>query len=104
MGIGYLEVTVKISEGIKVKEHTTLTEISGSSARFITQQADRYFPGRMLEMTIYLPVTNEVRACMMGKATVTRVEPVNNSVAVSFDAPLLFDRADAKTQRRDFQE
>jgi hypothetical protein len=27
LGIGYLEETVEISEGIKVKEHTTLKEI-----------------------------------------------------------------------------
>jgi len=97
-----MEVTAEISEGIKVKEHTTLNGISRSSARFITQQADRYFPGQQLEMTIYLPVTNEVRACMKGKAIVVRVESLSNSVAVSFDAPLLFERADVKTQGSDF--
>ena len=103
-----LEVSAKDSEGKEFNEKTVLNDISGEGAKFITQQAGKYFPGQSLEMTIYLPGTNEVKADMRGKATVVRVDPSSNSgigeksqemsIAVKFDAPLHFERIDVKKE------
>jgi len=103
-----LEVSAKDSEGKEFNEKTVLKDISGEGAKFITQQAGKYFPGQSLEVTIYLPGTNDVKADMRGKATVVRVDPSSNSgigeksqemsIAVTFDTPLHFERVNVKTQ------
>jgi hypothetical protein len=103
-----LEVASEDREGKRFNERTILKDISGEGARFITQQADKYFPGQSLEMTIYLPGTNEVKADMRGKATVIRIDPSSNSgsgekiremcIAVTFDTPLHFERVDTKKE------
>lgn len=103
-----LEVSAKDSEGNKYKEKTVLKDISGDGAKFITQQAGKYFPGQSLEMTIYLPGPNDVKADMRGKATVVRVDPSSNSglgeksqemsIAVTFDTPLHFERVEIKKE------
>jgi len=97
-----LEVASEDREGNKFKERTVLKDISGEGARFITQQAGKYFPGQSLEMTIYLPGTNEVKADMRGTATVIRIDPLNDSektnkspegcIAVKFETHLNFAR------------
>ena len=103
-----MEVTAEDSEGKKYQENTVLKDISGEGARFITQQADKYFLGQSLELTIHLPDSDEVEACMIGKATVIRldspgdlgVEDKNKDVyiAVTLDTPLRFERVDVKTR------
>jgi hypothetical protein len=103
-----LEVSAKDSEGKEFDEKTVLNDISGEGAKFITQQAGKYFPGQSLEMTIYLPGPNDVKADMRGKATVVRIDPSSNSgmedkskevcIAVKLDAPLHFERVNVKTQ------
>ena len=102
-----LEVSSEDSEGKEFNERTVLNDISGDGAKFITQQARKYFPGQSLEMTIYLPGPNDVKADMRGKATVVRIDPSGNSgigeksqemsIAVTFDNPLHFERDDMKT-------
>ncbi len=102
-----LEVASEDSEGNKFSDRAVLKDISGEGARFITQEADKYFAGQSVEMTIYLPGTNEVKADMRGTATVIRIDPSSNSVsgekiremciAVTFDTPLHFERDDVKT-------
>jgi len=101
-----LEVAGEDSEGNKFNERTVLKDISREGARFITQEAGKYFPGQSVEMTIYLPGTNEVKADMRGTATVIRIDPSSNSgsgekiremcIAVTFDTPLHFERVDVK--------
>jgi len=103
-----LEVSSEDSEGREFNERTVLKDISGDGAKFITQQARKYFPGQSLEMTIYLPGPNDVKADMRGKATVVRIDPSSNSgiseksqemsIAVTFDAPLHFERVDIKKE------
>ena len=103
-----MEVATEDIEGKKFNEKTMLKDISGEGAKFITQQARKYFPGQSLEMTIYLPGTNDVKADMRGKATVVRIDSPSNSglgeksqemsIAVTFDTPLHFERVDVKTQ------
>jgi len=101
-----MEVAAKDSEGKKYQENTVLKDISGEGAKFITQQAGKYFPGQSLELTIHLPDSDEVKARMRGKATVIRLDPSSNSVidgksqtisiAVKLDTPLHFERDDVK--------
>jgi c-di-GMP-binding flagellar brake protein YcgR len=103
-----VEVAAKDSEGKKYQENTVLKDISGGGARFITQQADKYFLGQSLELTIHLPDSDEVKARMRGKATVIRLDPSSNSmidgksqtvsIAVKLDTPLYFERDDVKMQ------
>ena len=103
-----LEVSAKDGEGKEFNEKTMLEDISGEGAKLITQQAGKYFPGQSLEMTIYLPGPNDVKADMRGKATVIRIDPSSNSgiseksqemsIAVTFDAPLHFERVNIKKE------
>jgi hypothetical protein len=103
-----MEVAAKDSEGKKYQENTVLKDISGEGARFITQQAGKYFLGQSLELTIHLPNSDEVKARMRGKATVIRLDPSSNSVtdgksqtiniAFKLDTPLHFERDDVNVQ------
>lgn len=102
-----LEVVSEDSEGKKFNDKTMLKNISGGGAKFITQQADKYFLGQSLEMTIYLPSADEIRAYMSGTARVVRIDTAGNEegidrksqgvgIAVRFDTPLNFERVDLK--------
>jgi len=103
-----MEVAATDSEGKKSKENTVLKDISGEGAKFITQQAGKYFLGQSLELTIHLPGNAEVKARMRGKATVIRLDPLSNSeidgksqtmsIAIKLDTPLRFERDDVKMQ------
>jgi hypothetical protein len=103
-----MEVAAEDSEGERYKEKTVLKDISGNGAKFITQQARKYFPGQSLEMTIYLPGTNDVKADMRGTATVVRIDSLSNSgiggksremcIAVKLETPLKFQRVDVKKE------
>ncbi len=103
-----LEVSAADNEGKRFNENTVLQNISGGGAKFITKQTDKYFLGQLLEMTIYLPGTGDVKAYMNGKATVVRIDPSSNSgigkknreigLAVKLEAPLYFERVDMKIQ------
>lgn len=93
-----LEVSAEDIEGNKYDDKTVLKNISGGGAKFITRQSAKYFLGQSLEITIYLPGTNDVNAHMRGKATVVRTYSPSDSgvgekrkgtgIAVRFDAPL----------------
>lgn len=101
-----MEVAAEDIEGKKFNEKTMLKNISGGGAKFITQQAGKYFPGQSLEMTIYLPGSDEVKACMIGTATVLRIDPSSNKnigeksqgvgIGVRFDTSLRFERVKVK--------
>jgi hypothetical protein len=95
-----IEVSGKDNDGRTHKEKTTLQDISGEGAKFITQHPDRYFQGQNLELVIYLPGTNEVKAQMRGKARVVRIGDSENiaegggiSIAVKLFTSLQFKRA-----------
>jgi len=103
-----MEVSTEDIEGKKYKENTVLKDISGEGARFITQQVGKYFLGQSLELTIHLPGSDEVKACMIGKATVLRIDSPTDSkiehksqetfIAIKLAAPLRFERDDVKMQ------
>ncbi len=104
-----LKVSAEDNNGTKFEEQTVLQDISGGGARFISQQAGKYFPGQLLDLIIYLPGTDDVKAHMCGKATVIRIVSAGvleinekNSklgIAVKFVSFLLFER-DTKTVLR----
>ena len=89
-------------EGKKIKDRCVLKNVSGSGAQFFTQQYDIYFPGQLLDITIFLPKTSEVEAHMQTKATVIRVDRPADSekknknrgcgIAVRFNTRLNFER------------
>jgi hypothetical protein len=98
-----IEFTVKVatedSDGKEYEEQTVLMDISGAGARFITREAEKYFPGQLLEMTICLPGTKGIKAHMRARATVVRVDASSGTsdVAVKLDESLRFERLDVKT-------
>jgi len=104
-----MEVAAKDSKGEKYKDNSVLENISGEGAKFITQQADKYFLGQSLELLIHLPDNDEVKARMRGKATVIRLDPSSSSVtndksdtmsiAVKLDTPLHFERDEPNMQK-----
>lgn len=100
-----LEVIAKDSKGNKFTDKTALKDISGEGAKFMTRQTNKYIPGQSLELTIFLPGTNDVKAQMRGKASVVRIETYRNkdieesgvtAIALILDIPLSFERLDKK--------
>lgn len=97
-----LKVSAEDNEGKKFDEKAVLQDISGGGARFISQQAGKYFPGQLLDLIIYLPGTDDVKSYMNGKATVVRINPADNSgiseksrgisIAVKLDTLLYLER------------
>ena len=104
-----LEVSGLDDEGKRFNEKAVLKNISGGGAKFITKQSARYFLCQPLEMTIYLPGTDDVKAHMRGDATVVRIDSPSRSgvevknegldIAVKFATPLKFKRFDLKTDK-----
>jgi len=97
-----LEVYSEDVEGKKFEDKADLKDVSGGGAKFLTQKFDMYFPGQLLEITIFLPGTDEMEAHMKAKATVVRIDPSNDSekdnksqgrgISVKFEARLNFER------------
>jgi len=97
-----LEVYSEDVEGKKFEEKAVLGDVSGGGAKFLTKKSDMYFPGQLLEITVFLPGTDEMEAHMKAKATVVRIDPSNDSeknnksrehcIAVKFIAHLNFER------------
>ena len=102
-----MEVAAEDMEGGKYKEKVVLRDVSGEGAKFVTQQADKYFPDQLLEIIIYLPGTDDVKAHMRGRAKVRRIDLQSGSgigekseetgIAVKIDTRLYFERDDVKT-------
>lgn len=98
-----LKVSARDIEGNKYIDNTVLRDVSGGGAKFITRQPDKYFLGQPLEITIYLPRTDDVHAYLKGTATVVRTyikktpgaveDSEGMGVAVSFDDPLKIHNA-----------
>jgi hypothetical protein len=102
-----LEVSSRNVDGKKLEDTVVSKEFSGQGATFLTQKADIYFPGQILELSVLLPETDKMQLCMMKTiATVIRIEPLKDSmnayeksdctIAVEFKAGLKFERIDKK--------
>lgn len=102
-----LEVTGEDIAGNKYKDTADLKNISGGGANFITQLFDKYFPGQPLELTFYLPGTDELEACLRGNAMIVWIDSPSDSgignnsgemvVAVELDTPLKFEKFEIQT-------
>ncbi len=103
-----LEVSSRNVDGEKLVDTVLSKEFSGQGAMFLTQKADIYFPGQILDLTVLLLETDEMQICMKTNATVIRIELLKDSmnayenrgctVAVEFKAGLKLERVDKKIQ------
>ncbi len=83
-------------------EQTVLRDISGGGALFVTSNAEYYYPGQMLKISIMLDGVGDVRARIRAEATVIRIHrgkaPARSAgeagIAVQFDRSFEFDRVD----------
>jgi hypothetical protein len=101
-----LEVSSRDVDGKKLEDTVVSKEFSGQGATFLTQKADIYFPGQILELTVLLPETDKMQFCMKTNATVIRIKPLKDSmnayenrdciIAVDFKAGLKLERVDKK--------
>jgi len=97
-----LEVYSEDVEGKKFEDKAILEDISGGGAKFLAQKSDMYFPGQLLEITIFLPGTDEMEAHMKAKATVVRIDPPDDSekdnksrgrdIAIKFETRFNFEK------------
>ena len=104
-----IEITAKDITGETYRDMSILQNISSGGANFITQKADKYYQGQKLELKIYLPGTDEVKACIKGPATVVRTESMQNSppdqnvvqkeIAVVIEMALQFERIDLNKEK-----
>lgn len=85
------------------QEKAVLKDISGGGALFASSNPENYYPGQLLNISIMLDGTNDVRARVQAEATVIRIhrnetaggEPEQQAaVAVQFDRSFEFERID----------
>ena len=96
-----IEVACQDRDAQAYGEKTVLQDISGEGVTFLSSQSERYFMGQPLELRIWLPGNDEVKAAMKGNAKVVRIGPCSNKdlrgrssaicVAVELDEPLHFE-------------
>lgn len=101
-----IELSAEDSMGNAYMDKAVLQDISGGGVKFIVRNADKYFSGQFLKITIYLPGTDEIKAFMSGKATVIRVctsisleigeKRQGVGIAVKLDEALHFERPNVK--------
>ena len=84
-----IEVSFRDVNGIKLEDTVATKEFSGEGATFLTQKAEIYFPGLVLELTVVLPETDGMKPCMKAQASVKRIEPVRDSINASEDSGII---------------
>ena len=92
-----LKVSAKNIHGKIFRDAGVLNDVSGEGAKFSTQNIEQYYPGQLLTVSIVLPGTDHVSAHMKTRASVTRIEPGDetgnaSTVAVRFKTHLTFER------------
>lgn len=101
------DFTIKICSNNHKKERfeekAVLKNISGSGACFATKKSENYYLGQSVEINIFMPESDDVKALMSGTGTVVRIEkPSSNSnssekrqltdIAITLDNPILLQR------------
>ena len=86
----------------EIHDRAALKDVSGSGAMFITHMPTKYYLGQILTLTIFLAGTDEVSACMRGKASVVRIHQLKTDdvniakdtkgIGVKFNEPFDFKR------------
>ncbi len=102
-------VSVIDSDDHQGSERSELHDVSGGGAMFISHLPEKYYPGQLLKLDIFLAGTEDVRACIKTEASVVRVhqleaddqeEPgVKTGIAVKFHKPFEFERIDGFISR-----
>ncbi|MBC2716433.1 MAG: PilZ domain-containing protein [Desulfobacteraceae bacterium] len=85
-------------------ERSELHDVSGGGAMFISRLPERYYPGQLLKLDIFLAGTEDVRACIKTEASVVRIHQIElndleeadtkTGIAVKFHTPFEFERID----------
>ena len=100
------EVAVSLidSDGHRIRERSELHDVSGGGAMFISRMPEKYYPGQLLKLDIFLAGTQDVRACVKTEASVVRIHRIETDdekesglktgVAVKFNKPFEFERID----------
>ncbi|MCD6584765.1 MAG: PilZ domain-containing protein [Desulfobacteraceae bacterium] len=97
------EVIVSVLDGDAHhdSERSELHDVSGGGAMFISCLSERYYPGQILKLDIFLAGTEDVRACIKAEASVVRIHQFEangqekTGVAVKFHKPFEFERMDS---------
>ena len=86
-------------------ERSELHDVSGGGAMFVTRSPERYYPGQLLKLDIFLAGTDDVRACIKTEASVVRIHQLETDdrstrqtrtgIAVKFHKPFEFERMDS---------
>ncbi len=97
------------SEEHQDSERSELHDVSGGGAMFISRLPERYYPGQLLKLDIFLAGTEDVRACIKTEASVVRIHQIETNgqeesgvktgIAVSFHKPFEFERIDSSLFR-----
>lgn len=69
----FIQVRGENCDGIPFEELSRLVNISGGGAQFISSSIHNYFQGQVLETSVVLPETQEVKGSLNTTATVTRL-------------------------------
>lgn len=87
------------------EEKSLLQDVSGSGARFISAFPGRYYPGQLLQISILLDASDDVRACIHNEASVVRIHPPEpedievssqtQRIAIKFHSAFDFERLDS---------
>ena len=90
-------------------DRSELHDVSGGGAMFISSFPERYCPGQLLKLDIFLAGTEDVRACIKTEASVVRVHQIETNdpekpdakagIAVKFHKSLKFERIDGSFLR-----
>lgn len=94
-------------QGDIYREKSFLHDISGGGAMFVTTAPEKYSPGQLLKISIFLSGTNDVRARIRTDAVVVRIHNMDEKggphkhagVAVTFDRSFEFERIDESEYR-----
>ena len=87
-------------------EKTTLHDISGGGACFLSSHPESYSIGQRITLEICMPDTHKTDACMQGQATIARIDDIQAteadkthqaSIGVSMDNMLSFQQKSKDT-------
>ncbi len=75
----FLHIEGKNSKGQPFEEKTRLVNVSGGGAQFVTDCSHNYYEGQVLETSVILPQTREVKGRMDTTATVVWMSQENHT-------------------------
>ncbi len=79
----FLHIEGENSEGQPFEEKTRLVNVSGGGAQFVTNSSHNYYEGQVLETSVVLPQTREVKGRMDTTATVVWLAQENHTDSIA---------------------